>query len=279
MTFFPLPDEFHSMPEFLGASDAAVALYARAASWSACHLTDGHVPTAALPLFTANHEQASAELVERKVWRRARGGFQFADWPKQASRAYVEAKREAWRLRQQKTRSSQGGMSRRDTHVTHAGVTSGVPDESQRPYSTSSSKKESPNGDSYKGRNSAELAPQSRLDVEQLCSHMLDRLTANGVRASITKQWRDDARRLLDNDKRDLHQALRLIDWATAHRFWSANIHSIPKFRKQYDKLRMQAERENTPRSTTKADRIDALDAFLVPDAEPHLRALPGGVA
>ncbi|MEV0085239.1 hypothetical protein [Saccharopolyspora sp. NPDC050642] len=36
---------------------------------------------------------------------------------------------------------------------------------------------------------------------------------------------------------------------------------------------------ENRPRRTdTKADRIDALDAFLVPD-EPHLRALPGGAA
>lgn len=125
MTYFPLSDEFHSMPELLGASDAAVALYARAASWSACHLTDGHVPSGALPLLTASHEQAPAELVERRVWRRSRGGFQFVAWPKQATRSNVEAQREASRRRQQKNRSTDEEVSRRDSRVTH-GVTNGV---------------------------------------------------------------------------------------------------------------------------------------------------------
>lgn len=125
MTYFPLSDEFHSMPELLGASDAAVALYARAASWSACHLTDGHVPSGALPLLTASHEQAAAELVERRVWRRSRGGFQFVAWPKQATRSNVEAQREASKRRQQKYRSAEGEASRRDSRVSN-GVTNGV---------------------------------------------------------------------------------------------------------------------------------------------------------
>lgn len=84
--------------------------------------------------------------------------------------------------------------------------------------------------------------PSPRDDVEQLCTRMLDRLHRNGVKAAITKAWRDDARRLLDRDGRDLDQALWLIDWTADHEFWSANIHGIPKFRKQYDRLRMQAE-------------------------------------
>lgn len=129
MPYFPLSDEFHSAPELLGASDAAVALYARAASWSAFHLTDGHVPSAALPLLTSSHEQGSAELVERKVWRRTRGGFQFVSWPKEATRSNVEAKREASKRRQQKHRSTQDVPSRRDKRVTNTvtdGVTNGV---------------------------------------------------------------------------------------------------------------------------------------------------------
>lgn len=136
MPYFPLSDEFHSMPELLGASDAAVALYARAASWSAHHLTDGHVPSAALPLLTSSHEQGSAELVERKAWRRARGGFQFAVWPKQATRTNVEASREANRERQKRNRRAKGEVSRRDSRVTNAvtnGVTNGV---SHSPHTT-----------------------------------------------------------------------------------------------------------------------------------------------
>lgn len=139
MTFFLVSDGFHSDPQFLGTSEAAVALWTRAGSWSAFHLTDGYVPTSALPMFTPNHEQASAELVERGVWKRARGGFQFVDWRKESSRTYVEAKREAWRTRQQNYRSSQPKSSRRDTPVTHAGLTRESTPDSNRESRVSSS--------------------------------------------------------------------------------------------------------------------------------------------
>lgn len=149
MPYFPLPDEFHSAPELLGASDAAVALYAKAASWSACHLTDGHVPSAALPMLTASYEQGSAELVERKVWRRSRGGFQFVTWPREVTRSNVEAQREASKRRQQNYRRSQGKLSRRDKHVTNAvtnGVTHGVTNSAHtNPPHTSSPNGEPPN--------------------------------------------------------------------------------------------------------------------------------------
>lgn len=120
---FPLPHDLNSDPQFLGASDAAVTLYAKSASWSAARPTDGFVPTAALSLFTADHEQASGELVERGVWRRARGGFQFASWPKQCTNAFMEAQRDSWRRRQTNHRSSDNTSSRRDTRVSHDDVT------------------------------------------------------------------------------------------------------------------------------------------------------------
>lgn len=122
MTWFPVSDDFYSDPQFLGATDAAVALYARAGSWSARYLTDGRVPSTALPTLTSAIEQAPEELCERGVWKRIRGGFQFTDWPRLASRAYIEAKREADRRRQSNNRRSDSKVSRRDTPATRSGV-------------------------------------------------------------------------------------------------------------------------------------------------------------
>jgi hypothetical protein len=107
VTFFPLPDEFYADPQFIPASDASIVLWARAASWSAHHLTDGSVPSSILPLLHRDADTAAAELVQLTVWKRTRGGFQFVVWPKFASRAYVEAKREGSRARQQRKRSSE----------------------------------------------------------------------------------------------------------------------------------------------------------------------------
>lgn len=81
-----------------------------------------------------------------------------------------------------------------------------------------------------------------RLDVEQLCSRLADRIVENGSkRPNVTARWKREARLILDVDQRPLEQALRLIDWCQASTFWRANIMSIPKFRQKYDQLRLQA--------------------------------------
>ncbi|GGM65048.1 hypothetical protein GCM10012275_39500 [Longimycelium tulufanense] len=137
MTYFPLPDEFYADPRFFSASADAVALWARAASWSAHHLTDGHVPSSALPLLRQLDEQFAAELVALGVWKRARGGFRFVDWPRLASRAYVEAKREADRARQQKRRTSRAMPSRRDSRASRTRVSGESRRESRPPIQSS----------------------------------------------------------------------------------------------------------------------------------------------
>jgi hypothetical protein len=83
--------------------------------------------------------------------------------------------------------------------------------------------------------------PAPRPDVDELCEHLLRLVTAKGVKAKITRDWCDSARLLLDRDGRDLAEAHRLIDWCQADEFWGRNILSMPTFRKQYDKLRLQA--------------------------------------
>jgi hypothetical protein len=92
-------------------------------------------------------------------------------------------------------------------------------------------------------------AAPPRADVEELCNRLRDRMIENGFKApTITKVWRDEARRMLDIDKRELDKALRLIDWATSNSFWKANIRSMPKFREQYDALRVRANEERDRR-------------------------------
>lgn len=134
-----------------------------------------------------------------------------------------------------------------------------------------------------------ETADPPRDDVDQLCARLRDRVTDNGAKATITRKWRTAARLLLDRDKRELDQALRLIDWATAHQFWSSNILSMPKFREKYDQLLMQARREQqrprasppgtgTPRPSTTDQRVAAAQA-LKRQPGAQILQLPGAAS
>jgi hypothetical protein len=81
-----------------------------------------------------------------------------------------------------------------------------------------------------------------RDDVRALCDLMVELVVTNGSkRPRITKDWQDEARRLIDLDGRELVKALELMRWAAKDTFWRANIQSIPTFREKYDKLRLQA--------------------------------------
>ncbi len=142
---------------------------------------------------------------------------------------------------------------------------------------------------------------EERPDVEALCTRLRDRMIANGDKPpTITRRWRDEARRLLDMDERPLDKALALIDWATADTFWRANIRSIPKFREKYDQLRHRAvedwekrngasrvqgwqdlKRDPQPSSDSRAAGWQALktgtEQLPVIFAVPEPRALPKG--
>lgn len=122
---------------------------------------------------------------------------------------------------------------------------------------------------------SSATAGPPREDVSALCDRLRERVVANGAKAVISKQWRDEARRLLDIDKRDLNQALRLIDWATGHHFWRSNILSMPTFRRQYDKLLLQARSEQEKAKGSTATRVAAVRSLYRPE-HPELE---GGAA
>ena len=90
-----------------------------------------------------------------------------------------------------------------------------------------------------------------REDVEKICLTLADRIEANGSkRPTITKRWRDAARRMIDLDGRTLDQVLTAIDWSQNDEFWHANILSVPKLRTKYDQLRLAATRERKQLAT-----------------------------
>lgn len=90
-----------------------------------------------------------------------------------------------------------------------------------------------------------EISTPSRPDIEQVCTHLADRIEENGSRRpAITPAWRTSARLLIDKDKREVDQILRAIDWCQGHSFWRANVLSMPKLRERYDQLRLKAMEE-----------------------------------
>jgi hypothetical protein len=80
MTWFKIDDSFYDHPKVFDAPDCAVALWTRAGTWSARNLTDGFVPTGMPARFCDDPEQAVKELLNRGLWKRTRGGYQFHDW-------------------------------------------------------------------------------------------------------------------------------------------------------------------------------------------------------
>jgi hypothetical protein len=108
MVWFKVDDSLSNHPKVAAAGNAAMGLWLRAGAWSAHHLTDGFVPSSALPGVGGNRRQAEA-LVKAGLWTVEPDGYRFHDWQEyQPSRAKVEAAREAtasrvreWRQRQQ----------------------------------------------------------------------------------------------------------------------------------------------------------------------------------
>ena len=61
------------------------------------------------------------------------------------------------------------------------------------------------------------------------------------------KKWSEDIEKLHRIDKIDYADIRAVIDWSTSHAFWSANILSADKLRKQFNKLYLQMRQRASP--------------------------------
>ena len=83
-----------------------------------------------------------------------------------------------------------------------------------------------------------------REDVADVVDCFSACLTANDVKHTVGKTWHNSARLLIDRDGNTVEQIIWLVKWAMAHHFWKSNILSLPKFRAQFERLKLQARTE-----------------------------------
>lgn len=190
-------------------SDAAFRTHTEALNWTMRRETEGRITTRDLRRFaeTADPDAAVAYLVEIGWWvgHESGDGWQvIKDMDYQRTKEQIGADRAATADRQRRWRESHGKRKPRPK-----------PDKPVRD------------------------------DVERICTHLADRIEGNGSkRPAITQAWRDEARLMLDRDGRQEAQVARAIDWCQADDFWRRNVMSMAALRKQYDRMRMQAEDE-----------------------------------
>lgn len=130
--------------------------------------------------------------------------------------------------------------------------------------------------DQTEDRSNTSVEP-TRLDVEQLCRLLADRMIGNGCRPpNITKRWRDAARLLLDVDGKTVAQVSAAINWSQDDEFWRANILSMPKLREKYDALQQAAKRTRaSPRAATSDVKFAAHQALKEQIRNQERIALP----
>lgn len=140
----------------------------------------------------------------------------------------------AERKRRERERKAQMGEC-------HADVTPDVtPSSHASRHALQGSKKETKEGTTANA-----VENDARPDLDQLCELLADEIEGNGSkRPAVTKAWREACRLLVDNDGRSVEEVRRAIVWCQADDFWRANVLSMPTLRKQFDKMRLQAERQ-----------------------------------
>lgn len=129
-----------------------------------------------------------------------------------------------------------GSHARGSARAPSSSISSSTPDQEKNP---------SPDADASHADSDGQPGRDERgyrEDSDALCALLERLIIANENKPpKVTNRWRQQARLLLDDDKRDYDQAWRLIEWSQRDRFWRINILSMPKFREQYDKLRLKA--------------------------------------
>ena len=98
-----------------------------------------------------------------------------------------------------------------------------------------------------------ELPRTYGAEVQAACELLADLIESNGSRRpAINERWLSDMERLNRIDERSWDQIHKAIEWCQADDFWRANIMSPGKLRKQYDQLRLAAQRNTKQSKFTK---------------------------
>ena len=265
MPWFRVDDNLGFHHKVIAAGNPAMGLWVRAGSVCAQQLTDGFVPDHMIA--SLGTVAQAKKLVDVGLWNRVEGGYTFHEWDeRQPRKADVEAERAAAKERMRAARekkrkaaqeaSVQASEPRSEEVRANTDRTSpevrekfGDPYPTQPDPSLPDPPKEESGADAPAPTSTTlALVSEARPDVERICEHFAGQREAMGSkRPAITAKWRNEARLMLDRDKRTEEQVHACIRWLfqSDHRdarFWRTNIRSMPKLREEYDRLRELAE-------------------------------------
>lgn len=286
--WFKADDKLHSHPKVTELPLEAMGIWIIAGTWCADYLTDGRITLGQIRRLGGAEELAEA-LVDAGMWQYDGKHYIFKDWTDyQPTKTAVDAEREAARERQrlarerreQKDKEKKGShapvtpMSQRDAPVSHAPVTEKF--ECPEPEPVPEPKEDKTPVDSDESPAKPKEVEVVRGDVQRLCDHLRTRIIELGSKKPrITKAWTDQARLMLDNDKRPEEEAHRLIDWCMSDgNFWQPHIGSMKKFREKYDTMRLQAKNKSSgpQQFRSAAERRYEAGANLVADELSELQ-------
>lgn len=260
MAWMKVDDGFWSHPKVISLSTDAVALWVRAGSYCARHLTDGAIPATVVMLLGGSQAVAN-ELVKAGLWDGKGDGYAFHDWDHyQLSSAETKDRRlETSRKRAEAGRKGaaarwRGNDGKADGNLPMA--SDGNDMAPSRPVPSSSSKEED-----HVESPSTEIAISTRPDVEALLDLLDEKLRENDVRKlpRRNKANLDAMRLMLDRDKREPSEIASIIVWCQQSDFWKANVMSATKLREKYEQLRLQMNSRPNPKGALPPNQARAI--------------------
>lgn len=105
---------------------------------------------------------------------------------------------------------------------------------------------------------SSRSAPDVPDEVDRLCGLLADLVAGNGAkRPTVTTVWRQECDRMIRLDGRTVEQIEACIRWCQADDFWSTVVLSMPKVRKHFDQMGLQAKKRRAPKPDAKAGAVE----------------------
>jgi hypothetical protein len=248
MAWFKVDDGFHHSAKVLSIPRAiraeALGAWILGGTWSADNMTDGFIPCPVLLDWPVSEEAVQA-LVDAGLWDRVEGGIQFHDWCEyQPTREQLEAKAkvrsEVGALGGQRSGEARRSKAEANANLIEANAKQIEANANQMRTESNPEPEPVPkepllsdSGESDDGRFPDE--------VYAICNKLADYIRANGSKVgTVGPEWWKAADRLIRLDGHDLELIYQVMEWCQRDEFWQGNIRSMPKFRQQFDQLRIR---------------------------------------
>lgn len=263
MAWVRIDDQFPEHPKIEEVGPLGMAMQVAALCYANRYLTDGKLPSRTVAKFmpTVSFDPETGDpvtwrdiaslLVEAGIWDEVEGGYQIHDYHEyQPSKAEVEETRKKRAEAGRKGGKANGKQSAKQNESNELSKTASKTEAKSNPVPKPGPV---PNTQEQKNTTRPTSWPEESVP-HKLASRLREAILRRDPQTKVPDpdsrafaSWCTEADRMIRLDERDPDEALSLIDWCQRDEFWSANILSMDKFRKQYDKLKRKAEARASP--------------------------------